>query len=159
KLTFAYWNSFNSIANGKTNARPPENLNFVGIRDSSIILQSSPRRIGCIGVEFRPQGAFPIFGIPMGETANLLGDADMIGGQWARHVQGGLNELQSTGERVRLIQRELINLLRKTQGTAWMRHQQAANLLVAQCVEELKAAHGRVSIRELEQRTGYTRRY
>src|SRR5262249_47612694 len=95
KLTFAYWNSFNTFANGKTNARPSENLNFVGIRDSSIILQSSPRRIGCIGVEFRPQGAFPIFGIPMGETANLLGDADMIGGQWARHVQGGLNELQS----------------------------------------------------------------
>jgi AraC-like DNA-binding protein len=159
KLTFAYGNCFTSITNGETYARPAQNLHFVGIRDSSIILQSSGRWIGCIGVEFRPHGAFPIFGIPMDETANLVGNADIVGGRWARHVQEELNELRNADERVRLIQRELIHLLRKTQGTAWLRRQQAGNMLVAHCVEALELAHGRVSVRELEQRTGYSRRY
>jgi len=159
KLTFAYGNSFTSITDGKTNARPAENLNFVGVRDSSIILQSSRRWIGCVGVEFRPHGAFAIFGIPMDETANLVDDADTVGGRWARHLQEELNELQSADQRVQLIQRELIYLLCKTQAAAWMRRQQAGNALVAHCVGALKLAYGRLPIRELEQRTGYTRRY
>src|SRR5262249_16634468 len=127
KLTFAYGNSFVSIANGKTNTRPAQNLNFVGIRDNSILLQSSRRWIGCIGVEFRPHGAFPVFGIPMGETVNVLGDADMLLGQWARSAQEGLNGLKDAEPRVAFVQRQLLLLLRKNQSSPRLRRQQSGS--------------------------------
>src|SRR5262245_17946111 len=108
KITFAYGNSFVSIANGKTTYRPAQRLNFVGNRDSSIVLQSSLRQIGCIGIEFFPCGAFPVLGIPMGETLNFVGDADVVLGQWARGVEEVLGTLQSADERVAALQEQLI---------------------------------------------------
>lgn len=37
-------------------------------------------------IEFRPHGAFPIFGVPMSETANRLWETDSVFGAWGREV-------------------------------------------------------------------------
>lgn len=159
KLTFAYGNSFVSIGNGKAMSRPPQRLNFVGSTDSRILLQSSPRKIGCVGIEFRPHGAFPFLGIPVGETLNFRGDADVVLGKWARRVQEGLESLQSIDQRVTFLRDQLIHLLRKNQRSALWRMQERNNDLVAYCVQALKSTHGRIRVRELESRTGFSRRY
>lgn len=155
KLTFAYGNSFVSIANGKALIRPEQRLNFVGNRDSSILLQSDSRQIGCIGVEFFPHGAFPIFGISMGQTRNYRGDADAVLGKWARDVEAVLQDVQGVKLRVAFLQDQLVQLLRKSRSGNLSRN----NDLVAYCVHALKSSAGRIPIRELEQRTGYSRRY
>ena len=155
KLTFVYGDSFVSTANGTATIRHERRLNFVGNRDSSILLQSAVRKIGCIGVEFRPHGAFPIFGIPMGETFNFLGEADAILGSWARAVQEGLNDLQGPKQRAAFLQDQLALLLRKNQSRTLTRHHE----VVAYCVRTLRSRDGLLAIRELEYKTGYSRRY
>jgi hypothetical protein len=75
KLIFLYGNSLTSIVNGRVQ-RSREGLYFVGNRDSATRLHSSGGRIGIIGIEFFPQGAYPCFEIPMSTTANRLFEAD-----------------------------------------------------------------------------------
>lgn len=159
KLTFAYGNSFVSITKGRATTRPAEQLNFVGTRDSAIVLQSSPRPIGCIGIEFRPHGAFPFLGMPIEVIRNFLGDADVVWGRWARDVQDVLNSLQSVDQRVAFLQEQLVRQLRKNQGGAGLRTHGRRYDLVGHCVRALEATDGRIPIRELQRTTGYSRRY
>jgi hypothetical protein len=66
---------------------------FVGGRDCPTQLCSSGQKIGFIGIEFYPQGAFPFFGIPMKETANQLFEAETLFNQWGRRVRDKLLNL------------------------------------------------------------------
>lgn len=159
KLTFAYGDSFVSTVNGKAIHVPSQQLNFVGNTDTAILLRSGRSKIGCIGIEFRPHGAFPFWGIPMAETLYFRGDANVVFGQWARRVQEMLNDLRSVDQRVALLRDQLVILLRKNQySQQWRKHQRAHDL-VAHCVYALKSVHGRVPIRDLESTTGYSRRH
>lgn len=72
KLTFPFNNSLVSVANGKAETSRAEKLYFVGNRDNSTLMRSTPYKMGCIGVEFWPHGAFPVFGVPMGDASNVL---------------------------------------------------------------------------------------
>lgn len=45
---------------------------FVGNTDSSTLIRSNQQTTGFIVVEFTPHGAYPIFGIPLQETAQLV---------------------------------------------------------------------------------------
>jgi AraC-like DNA-binding protein len=150
KLTFPLDNSLISVADGVTEISSPQRLYFVGNRNSATFLQSSSHKTGCIGIEFFPHGAFPIFGIPMGDLFNALWGADVLFGKWARETQEILNNLQSANEKVVFLQDRLVLLLRKNCCT---------NELVTYCVQALKSADGRVSIQDLAQTTGYSRRY
>lgn len=86
----------------------------------------------------------------MAETFNGLWEADVLFAKWSRDVREVLNNLQSVDQKVAAIQDQLILLLRKNHGH---------NGLVEYCVRVLKLLDGRIPIHELEQRTGYSRRY
>jgi AraC-like DNA-binding protein len=150
KLIIPYENSLVSVANGKVQISHEQRLYFVGNRDSSTLIRSNSRKTGFIAIEFRPHGAFPIFGIPMAETFNGLWEADVLFATWSRGAQEVLNNLQRVDQKVAFIQDQLILLLRKS-------HRR--NSLVEYCVQALKSSAGRIPIRELEHRTGYSRRY
>jgi AraC-like DNA-binding protein len=150
KLIIPYENSLVSVANGRVQVSHEQRLYFVGNRDSSTLLQSSSRNTGFIAIEFSPHGAFPIFGIPMAETFNGLWEADVVFAKWGRGVQEVLNNLQRVNQKVSFIQDQLTLLLRK---------KDHRNGLVEYCVQSLRSADGRISIQELVQKTGYSRRY
>src|SRR5439155_639590 len=76
---------------------------FVGKRDSATLIRSGARKTGFIAIEFRPHGAFPIFGVPMSETANRLWETDSVFGPWSREVQGTVNNLEHVEEKVAYI--------------------------------------------------------
>jgi len=150
KLIIPYENSIVSVANGRTQMSYAHRMYFVGNRDSATLIWSSARKTGFIAIEFRPHGAFPIFGVSMSETSNQLWESDCVFGQWSRDVQVTLNDLERIDKKVAYIQDRLILLLRKNRCDAG---------LVDYCVGALRSADGRISIRELQQRTGYSRRY
>lgn len=150
KLIIPYENSLESIANGRVNVSHEQGLYFVGNRDTSTLIRASARRTGFIGIEFFPHGAFPLFGIPMRETANGLFGSDDLFGRWGREVRERLRNLEAVSQKVAFIQDELVALLQKNGSD---------NRLVAFCVRALQLADGQVAIRELEDRTGFTRRY
>jgi len=149
KLIFLYGNSLTSIVNGRVQDSR-EGLYFVGNRDSATLLRSSAQKIGFIGIEFHPQGAYPCFGIPMSETANRLFEAEALFDQWGRQAADRLRNLEAASQKVAHIQEELVGLLRRRQGR---------NSLVEFCVNALKSADGRLPMQQLQRQTGYTRRY
>lgn len=150
KLTLILDNPIVRIANGRAETGQPHRLYFMGIRDSSTLLRSSCQKTGCIVVEFRPHGAFPIFGTPMADVFNRHWKADVLFGKWARDTQEILGNLRSVNEKVAFLQGQLVGLLQKNGRTSD---------LVIYCVQELKAADGRLSIQDLARATGYSRRY
>ena len=149
KLIILHENSLKSVVEGRVQVSGP-GLYFVGNRDVSALIRSSPRRIGFIGIEFSPQGGFPVFGIPMQETANHLFESDLVFGHWGRRVWERLRNLERVGQKLRFIQGALVSLLEKNRRD---------DRLIHFCVRSLELADGRLSIRELERKTGYTQRY
>jgi AraC-like DNA-binding protein len=150
KLIIPYENSIVSVANGRTQVSYAHRMYFVGNRDSATLIRCSAQKTGFVAIEFRPHGAFPIFGVPMSETSNQLWETDCVFGRWSRDVQVTLNDLERIDRKVAYIQDRLILLLRKN-------HRDTG--LVGYCVGALRSADGRISIQELQQRTGYSRRY
>jgi transcriptional regulator GlxA family with amidase domain len=86
----------------------------------------------------------------MSETSNQLCESDCVFGQWSRELQEKLNNLECVDQKVACIQDRLTFMLRKNRRSA---------SIVDYCVGALRSADGRMPIRELEQRTGFSRRY
>src|SRR5262249_25275170 len=149
KLIFRYGNSLISMVNGRVHHRR-EGLYFVGNQDSAAPLQSSIGRIGIIGVEFYPHGAYPCFGIPMSKTANRVFDADTLFDRWGRQTEEELLNLETAQQKVARLQSALLDFLHVRQDS---------NALVDFCVNALKSADGRLSMEQLQRKTGYSRRY
>jgi AraC-like DNA-binding protein len=150
KLIVPYENSITSIADGRTQESDEQGVYFVGNRDSSTLLSTSARRTGFIGIEFHPHGAYPIFGVPMGETTNRLLTADVSFGKWGEKVSEILRNEPTVERKVDHLQRYLADSLRR---------RRLQNPLINFCVGALKRTNGLISIRELELKTGYSRRY
>jgi len=150
KLIIPYDNSIVSEADGRIQTTRAQHMNFVGNRDTATLIRTSAQKTGFIAIEFRPHGAFPIFGVPMSETSNRLWEADDLFGRWSRDVQDTVNNLEGVDRKVAYIQRQLTSLSRKTRCQPG---------IVDYCVNALRSADGRLSIRGLEQQTGYSRRY
>jgi AraC-like DNA-binding protein len=150
KLIIPYENSLTSIADGRVQVSREQGLYFVGNRDTSTLIHSSARRTGFIVIEFKPFGAYPIFGIPMHETTNRLLDSEELFSRWGREVREALRNRDAVARKVGFIQEQLVKLLRKNN---------RQNSLVKFCVQTLKDSFGQIPIGELERKTGYTRRY
>ena len=139
-----------SEADGRVQLTRARRMNFVGNRDSATRLRTSARKTGFIAIEFRPHGAFHVFGLPMSETANALWETDDVFGSWSRDVQEAINNLERVSQKVAYVEQQLTSLLRKNRREPG---------IVDHCVRTLRSAHGRMAIRDLARQTGYSRRY
>ncbi|PWT80572.1 MAG: hypothetical protein C5B57_12055 [Blastocatellia bacterium] len=86
----------------------------------------------------------------MSETSSQLCESDCVFGQWSRVLREELNNRERTDRKLACIQDRLTLMLRKNRRNA---------SVVDYCVSALRSADGRIPIRELEQRTGYSRGY
>src|SRR5262249_7225905 len=77
KLIAPLENTILSIAGEVVEINREGGMYFVGNRDSPVLLQTPASRTRFIGIEFRPQGAHSIFGMPMIETTNGRYSADV----------------------------------------------------------------------------------
>jgi AraC-like DNA-binding protein len=150
KLIIPHENSLISESHGTTNISRAQNLYLVGNQDASTLLRSSLQPTSFISIEFTPEGAFPIFGIPMAETANGLWETDVLLSKWSRPVRDALNARDRLQDKVAVIQEQLIHLLSQNDRRSG---------IVDYCVQSLRATHGLLSVRDLASRTGYSRRY
>jgi AraC-like DNA-binding protein len=150
KLIIPYDNSIVAEAEGRVQVTRAHHMHFVGNRDVATRLHTSPQRTGFIAIEFRPHGAFPLFGVPMSDTANGLWDADEVFGAWSRTAQDLVNNEARVAAKISLIEHQLVLLLN--------RHRRPPGV-VDYCVATLRSTDGRMSIRDLERQTGYSRRY
>jgi AraC-like DNA-binding protein len=151
KLIIPYENSLVGACEDRSGVSREHGLYFVGNRVKATHIHSSARKTAFIGIEFVPDGAFSLFGIPMQETVEeKIFDSDVLFGQWGRKARETLCNLERVDQKVTFIQQELVKLSRKNRRD---------NRIIGFCVRTLKAAHGRMPIRDLERKTGYSRRY
>jgi AraC-like DNA-binding protein len=150
KLVIPYENSIRSISDGKIQECREQGVYFRADRNSATILSTARRETGLIGVEFRPYGAYAIFGIPMVEVGNRPVAVDSLLSGWGRETIELVRNQQNVQQKVACVQQQLIALLRE---------RDFRNSVVEFCVDSLKKTNGSISIRELERQTGYTRRH
>lgn len=150
KLILNCENSIVSVVDGRVQESREHALYFIGTREGPAFLRTNPGRTSFIGVEFYPFGAYPIFGIPMTETANGLWLADDIMSKWGRNVCERIRSLRTMSEKTDFLQAQLVLLLNR---------KMIRNNVVEYCVSMLKETNGLMTISNLERKTGYTRRY
>jgi AraC-like DNA-binding protein len=151
KLIIPYENSLIGISDGCTGVSREHGLYFAGNRDKATLIHSTMRKTGFMGIEFASHGAFPLFGLPMQETVDeKIFDAEVLFGRWGREAREILCNLETLEQKINFIQDELARLSRRGHGS---------NAVVDFCVRILKRTQGQIQIKELEQKTGYTRRY
>jgi len=151
KLIIPYENSLSGISEDRAGVSREHGLYFVGNRIKATLIHSSARKTGFIGIEFSPHAAFPLFGIPMHETVEeKIFDSEVLFGRWGRQTRETLCNMEKPEQKVNFIQDELVKLSRRSQ---------RSNGVIEFCVNALKLAHGRMPIKELERKTGYSRRY
>jgi AraC-like DNA-binding protein len=150
KLIIPCDNAIESVADGRRQVSHEHQMYFVGNRDSSTRLRTSPRNTTFITMEFTPQGAFSIFGVPMSETCNRLCEADAVFGRWSRETCERIDALPSMPQKVAFIQDQLLGLPRV---------HERRNGTIDACVSAIRLADGRIAIRDLQRETGYSWRY
>jgi AraC-like DNA-binding protein len=123
---------------------------FIGNRYIPVHISTPKKKTVFIGIEFYPFGAYPVLGIPMIETANQSFSFEVILEKWGRNVNETLCNLRNIEDKVDFIQRKLIEIKIK---------KQLQNPLVKYCVKSLKSTNGLITISELQDKTGYSRRY
>jgi AraC-like DNA-binding protein len=151
KLIIPYENSLFGSCEGRSGVSREHGFYFVGNRETATLISSSERKTGFIGVEFSPHGAFPLFGMHMSETVDeKIFDSEILFGRWGQETRETLGNLEKVDQKLSFIQDALVRL---------SRGKQEDNRIIDFCVKILKRAHGRVPVKELESKTGYTRRY
>ncbi len=150
KIIINIENSVISSVDGKLQKSKEHEFYFAGNRDVPVQLSTSGIKTCFIGIEFYPHGAYPIFGIPMYETANSLLPFNALLKREERDLTKRLLNRESLKDKIDLIQERFLFSLRKYQ---------LQNPLAAFCVNILKNSHGLIEISELERKTGYSKRY
>ncbi|MHB8581125.1 MAG: DUF6597 domain-containing transcriptional factor [Ignavibacteriaceae bacterium] len=157
KLIINCENSIISEVQGTVQHSKEQEVYFVGNRDIPVKLSTPKKKTGFIGIEFYPHGAYPIFGIPMVETANQLLNFDVLFGKWGRKVNETVCSLNGAKYKVDFIQRQLIEILRQNQ--LKQKRPISNNNLVEFSVNSLKSTNGLMPISVLVNKTGYSKRY
>src|SRR6516165_9930434 len=116
KLIIPYENSLIGISGDQTGVSRVHGFYFVGNRIKSTLIHSTAQKTGFIGIEFAPQGAFPLFGIPMHETVDeKIFDSEVLFGRWGKQTREDLGNLDGVDRKVSFIQDELVRLSRGSQ--------------------------------------------
>lgn len=150
KIIITCENSIISRVGGSIWRSEEQGLYFIGNRDIPVQISTPERKTVFIGVEFYPYGAYPVFGIPMMETANHSFHFEIFLEKWGRRVNEEICNLINIEDKINLIQRKLIELLVR---------KKLKIFLVEYCVSSLKLTNGLIPISDLVKNTGYSRRY
>lgn len=150
KLVIPHENALIAESGGASSTSNEHNLYLVGTHDTSALLRSSQQPTSFVTIEFTPQGAFSIFGVPMAEIVNRVWETDALLSRWSRPVRQALNAREHLEQKIAVIQEQLLRLLQL---------RDRGNGIVDYCVQSLRATHGLISVQELVRRTGYSRRY
>jgi AraC-like DNA-binding protein len=135
---------------GKHYVAPPHRIALVGISDRPAVVDSArPGRVGIIGAEINAIGAYRFFHLRLKEIKNDLYSLTDLLGKMVRQIEQRIADVENTHDKVRLLQQFLLSLF----------VQREADTVFEYCVQQIVSTHGRISVAQLEQQTGYTSRW
>jgi AraC-like DNA-binding protein len=150
KIIIPYRNILTTTDASKTGICTEGNIHFIGIRDVPVTLSSPARPTGSVGIEFNSDGACRFIKIPMYQFTNgLFTFADIFGTEGNDLKEQIINE-ENPQIKINIMQEFLFRRL--------LSHT-SHNSLVSYTVNLITSSNGLTSIKELERKTGYSKRY
>ena len=150
KLSVAFRNGIVASMNGKSFTSKEQNISITGLADIPVILDvEKDVATGTIVVEFNPQGAYRFFQISLSDIQNQIAPLTDILGTVAKQLEEQISNVESVAGKVNLLQQFLLK-----QFTL-----QAEDSIFEYCVAKITSSKGKITIKELEKKTGYSSRW
>jgi AraC-like DNA-binding protein len=150
KLSVAFRNGIVASVTGKAFTSKEQNISLTGLIDVPVILDvEKDVATGTIVVEFNPQGAYRFFQISLSDIQNQIAPLTEILGTVAKQLEEQLSNVESVDDKVNLLQQFLLK-----QFTL-----QAEDLVFEYCVSKIVSSKGKITVKELERKTGYSSRW
>lgn len=150
KLSVAFRNGIVASVNGKAFTSKEQNISLTGLVDVPVILDAEKDiSTGTIVVEFNPQGAYRFFQISFNDIKNQIHPLSDILGTMAGQLEEQIANAERVEGKVALLQQFLLNQL--------MRNPEDS--IFEYCVSKITDSKGRITIQELEKKTGYSSRW
>ncbi len=150
KLSVAFRNGIVAAIKGQPFISKEQNISLTGLVDVPVILDvDEDVATGTIVVEFSPQGAYRFFHLSFSDIKNQICPLTDILGIVAQKLEEQISNIESVEGKVALLQQFLLK-----QFTL-----QAADSIFEYCVTKITLSKGKITIRELEKKTGYSSRW
>ena len=150
KLSVAFRNGIVAAMNGQVFTSKEQNISLTGLADVPVILDvEKDVATGTIVVEFNPQGAYRFFQISLSDIKNQIHPLTDILGTAAKQLEEQISNVQSVNGKVALVQKFLLKQFM----------QQAEDSIFEYCVARITSSKGKITIKELEKKTGYSSRW
>ncbi len=150
KFIYSYLNGLSTIENGIQTDYKEQDIFFIGIWDKPVTLTSKARITGTIGIELTPNGLHRFTRLSAFEILNKIYSFTDIYGLAGRDLLERLANIISIEEKINALQNFLVNIITLTNRN---------NNLIDFSVSLIKNSSGLVTIKELEEKMGYSRRY
>jgi len=150
KLTVSYKNGIVAAINGKTFASKEHDITLTGLVDVPVILdvdEDVPTET--IGIEFSPQGAYRFFHFTFNDIQNQIYSLSDLLGNIGKRLTEQINNTTSVQQKIGLLQQFLLKQLSL----------QDEDLIFEYCIERIISSKGKVTVKELEKKTGYSSRW
>jgi AraC-like DNA-binding protein len=150
KISIAFRNGIVASVNGKTFTSKEDNISLTGLVDVPVILDVEDDIItGTIVVEFNPRGAYRFFQVSLNDIKNQIHPLKDILGTVSQYLEVQISNVGTVSEKIDLLQKFLLKQLMLT----------AQDLVFEYCVEKIVSSKGKVTVKELEKKTGYSSRW
>lgn len=150
KFIYTYSNGLSTFEDGILTPYNEAAILFIGIWDKPVTLVSKARQTGTIGIELTPNGLHRFTPFSAAEIRNQIADFEAIYGISGKELMQRLGNENRIEDRVALLQQYLVQIVRSTNRN---------NLLIDYSTELIRTSCGLITIKELERKTGYSKRY
>jgi AraC-like DNA-binding protein len=150
KLSVSYCNGIIASVLGNVFRAKEQAIVVTGLVDAPVTLDvEADERTGTIGVEFNAQGAYRFFHGGIGAIKNQICPLGDLVGKTGLQLERQIAGVPELGQKIAILQQFLINRLALYN----------ADPVFDFCADAILSSQGRITIRELERKTGYSRRW
>jgi AraC-like DNA-binding protein len=150
KLTVAFRNGIVAAINGKSFASKEQNISLTGLVDVPVILDADKDiATGTLCAEFNPQGVYRFFRMRLSDIKNQIYHLTDILGTIAKQLEEQISNVESIEGKVALLQQFLLKQFLL----------QEEDPVFEYCVSKIISSKGKITIKELEKKTGYSSRW
>jgi AraC-like DNA-binding protein len=150
KLTVSYQNGIVAAIDGKTFSSKEQDITLTGLVDVPVILDvEKDIATETIGIEFSPKGAYRFFKFTLNDVQNRIYSISDVLGNTGRQLVEQMSNTVSVQQKISLLQRFLLRQLSLIN----------EDLIFEYCIEKITSSKGKITIKELERKTGYSGRW
>lgn len=150
KLTVSYQNGIVASINGKSFDSKEHDITLTGLVDVPVVLDADQdMATETIGIEFNPKGAYHFFHFTLNEIQNQIYSVSDLLGNTGKQLVEQMNNTLSVQQKIDLLQQFLLKQFS-------FRNEDP---IFEYCIEKIAASNGKITIKELEKKTGYSSRW